>query len=79
MLQFVQSNLVSGKVAIHGESMGGCVASYVASLANLHFAFINRTFGSLSDIAYWGFGGKIGSSLFALFTLNWKDNCVKYF
>ena len=35
VMQYVQSNLVRGKVGIHGESMGGCVASYIAAKSNL--------------------------------------------
>lgn len=50
------------KVIVHGESMGGMVASYVAMKSAINkqipvdFAFINRTFSSLDSVAYWSAG-----------------------
>lgn len=63
-----QSDLVGGKsqikvkVVVHGESMGGMVASYVAMRSNIKkelpvdFAFIDRTFASLDNVAFWQSG-----------------------
>jgi hypothetical protein len=30
VFQYVKSNLISGKLGVHGESLGGSVASYIA-------------------------------------------------
>jgi hypothetical protein len=50
--QYVKSSLnITGKVGIHGESLGGCVASYVAKKNKLDFVFADRTFSGLLDVA----------------------------
>ena len=47
---------------VHGESMGGMVASYVAMRSGINkelpvdFAFIDRTFASLDSVAFWQSG-----------------------
>lgn len=30
VFQYVKSKLITGKIGVHGESLGGCVASYIA-------------------------------------------------
>ena len=57
--QYVKSNLDSWKIGVHGESLGGCVASYIAKKCNVDFVFVDRTFAYLPDCAYWMFGGKV--------------------
>ena len=50
------------KVIVHGESMGGMVATYVAMRSSINkqipvdFAYINRTFAALDAVAYWSSG-----------------------
>ncbi|OMJ79688.1 hypothetical protein SteCoe_20256 [Stentor coeruleus] len=44
------------KIGVHGESLGGCVATYLANKCNLDFLFADRTFSSLSNTAYYNFG-----------------------
>lgn len=51
---------------VHGESLGGMVASYVTMKSNtgmiggrnihIDFAYIDRTFASLDNVAYWSSG-----------------------
>jgi hypothetical protein len=72
----VKSNFVNGKIGIHGESLGGCVASYVAKKCEVDFVFSDRTFSSVLDIAHWGFGGKVASFLMRYIT-GWSDQCWK--
>ncbi|CDW73862.1 UNKNOWN [Stylonychia lemnae] len=72
--QYVRSNLISGKLAIHGESLGGCVASYIAKKCKVDFVFVDRTFASMSDIAFWTFGGRIACTLFLVLT-RWSEQC----
>ena len=56
------ANKVKVKVIVHGESMGGMAAAYVAMKSNMNkelpvdFAFIDRTFASLDNVAYWSSG-----------------------
>jgi hypothetical protein len=60
-IQTVQGD-VKVKVIVHGESLGGMVASYVTMKAATNkqlpvdFAFINRTFSSLDAVAFWTSG-----------------------
>eukprot|EP00347_Sterkiella_histriomuscorum_P002157 403369253 len=72
--QYVRSNLVSGKIGVHGESLGGSVASYIAKKCKVDFVFSDRTFASLVDVAYWTFGGKFIQTLFKIFT-RWNEQC----
>ena len=51
---------------VHGESLGGMIASYVTMKSNtgmiggrnthVDFAYIDRTFASLDNVAYWSSG-----------------------
>jgi len=77
--QYVKSNLVRGKIGIHGESMGGSIASYIAMKCDLNFAFIDRTFSSISHIAFWGLKFKAAARLFNCLTLGWHDNGLRNF
>ena len=49
--QYVRSSMVTGKIGIHGESLGGCVASFIAKKNNVDFIFSDRTFASVLDVA----------------------------
>jgi len=54
------------KIMVHGESLGGMAATYVAMRSNasmvwarnipVDFAFIDRTYSSLDNVAYWSTG-----------------------
>ena len=59
---FDSNSRVSVKILVHGESLGGMAASYVAMKGrrtNIDFAFIDRSFSSLDAVAYWGAGAAI--------------------
>ena len=79
VMQYVQSNLVRGKVGIHGESMGGSIASHIATKSTLSYACINRTFSSLHQVAYWSVAGKVASAMLSLFTFGWGDHGLENF
>jgi hypothetical protein len=59
-------NIVRPKIMVHGESLGGMVATYVTMRSNsnntnsknipIDFSFINRTFSSLDNVAFWAAG-----------------------
>lgn len=55
----ITSPKINVKVIIHGESLGGMAASFVAMKDKklpVDFVFINRTFSSLDSVAFWGAG-----------------------
>jgi len=82
VLQYVRSNFVTGKIGVHGQSIGGMVSLYVAKKCKVDFVFSDRTFASLDRMAYWLAGKKSKVSccsqlvykVFKTFTLNWNDN-----
>lgn len=55
------------KVGIHGESLGGLVACYIANKCKIDFVFADRTFASLKLVARYSFG-KILSNLLQVVT-----------
>lgn len=71
---YVKSNLAQGKLGVHGESLGGCVASYIAKKCKVDFVFVDRTFASLTDVVYWSFRGKLVKWVFYLLT-RWDEQC----
>lgn len=44
------------KLGAHGESLGGCIATYLARECSLNFLCADRTFASLSEAALFNFG-----------------------
>jgi hypothetical protein len=55
-------NRIAVKVLVHGESLGGMAASYVAMKGrrtSVDFAFIDRSFASLDGVAFWGAGASL--------------------
>lgn len=75
VFQHVRSSLgVTGKIGVHGESLGGCVASYIGKKCQVDFIFADRTFSSVLDIANWAFGGKYSARLLSLVT-GWTEEC----
>ena len=77
--KYVKSSLVTGKVGVHGVSLGGSVASYIASKVQLDFLFVDRSFQSLQSIAYW-VGGSPLLWIFKIFTFGgWPDNGLQNF
>lgn len=76
VVKHVKENVVSGKVGVHGVSLGGSIANYIASKLKLDFAFIDRSFQSLQSIAYW-FGGRAILWVFRIFTFGgWPDHSL---
>jgi hypothetical protein len=76
--QYVKSNLISGKIGVHGESLGGCVSSYIGKKCSVDFVFTNRSFSSLIKVANWSYGGNLTS--YALrFLTGWSEDCALNF
>ena len=44
VVKHVKQNMVTGKVGVHGVSLGGSVASYIAANVKVDFLFCDRSF-----------------------------------
>jgi hypothetical protein len=55
IVDYIRNELKFKTIGVHGESLGGFVATHVASAKNLDFLCADRTFSSLSSIANIGF------------------------
>ena len=68
---------LTGKIGVHGESMGGSVATYIGNQPGIDFMFADRTFRSLNKVARYWLGGwaELG---FRLATC-WTNDSVKDF
>ena len=49
---YMNSNYQYNKIAVHGLSIGGVPATYLASKRNINLIIADRTFGSVTDIIY---------------------------
>lgn len=56
MIHYIKSELKPSKIGIHGESLGGSVACFLAKKCGLDFLFADRTFSSLAETGYFRFG-----------------------
>ena len=56
LVDYLRTNYNVKKIGVHGESLGGMVASHIANVKNLDFLCADRTFSSLTDVAFAGFG-----------------------
>ena len=56
LVDYLRANYNVKKIGVHGESLGGMVASHIAKAKNLEFLCADRTFSSLTDVAFAGFG-----------------------
>ena len=65
------------KLILHGESLGGAVATYLAWKCGCDFLFADRTFSSLDSVASVSLG-KFAEKLFRLLT-GWNFNCTQNF
>ena len=83
---FVLEHFHYSKIAVHGLSIGGIPASYLASKRNINLIIADRTFGSVEDVINtFPFGNRfiyyLGKILFFPFvdnTVNFmKSNCKK--
>ena len=47
VFDFLKSNMNLKKIGIHGESLGGMIASHIAETRKVDFLCVDRTFSSL--------------------------------
>lgn len=52
----MKTRLELGKIAVHGESLGGSFACYLAKKCGLDYLFADRTFASIKEAAFYQFG-----------------------
>ena len=79
MAKHVKSYVVSGKVGVHGVSLGGSIASHIASKVAVDFLCVDRSFANLQTVVYW-LGGRYLVWAFKLFTLGgWPDHILDNF
>jgi hypothetical protein len=77
IVDYLRSEYNAKKIGIHGESLGGMVASSLAKTRNLDFLCADRTFNSLTNVARCTFG-KFLATIY-LFTTRWNnDSSEKY-
>ena len=72
VLNYLRKERRIGRLGVHGESLGGCIATYLAAHAQVDFLFADRTFASLGQVALYNFG-KVAYYLL-LATFNWRSD-----
>jgi len=65
------------RLGVHGESLGGMIATHIASHCKVDFLFADRTFSALKNVAKYSYG-KFLSQLFQVSTC-WKDDSATDF
>jgi hypothetical protein len=66
------------KLGMHGESLGGCIATHVAQTCKVDFLFADRSLSSLADVAKFNFGWLV-HLLFCVFAPDWKfESAAKF-
>lgn len=56
LIDYIRNHKRSKIIGVHGESLGGTIATYLGSAAKLDFVFADRTFASLSHVAKFNYG-----------------------
>ncbi|OMJ74421.1 hypothetical protein SteCoe_26637 [Stentor coeruleus] len=57
LIDYIRTHKKCKIIGVHGESLGGAIATYLGYVAKLDFVFADRTFTSLSHVAKFNFGG----------------------
>ena len=52
IFNYIKTKRQSQRIGVHGESLGGAVATYMARHHEVCFLFADRTFATLGDAAY---------------------------
>ncbi len=71
VIDYLRQELGVKKIGLHGESLGGLVATHLARTKGVDFVVADRTFSSLSSVGENTFGPYIGT-LYRMITL-WND------
>lgn len=69
LVDYLREELGVKRIGVHGQSIGGMVATFVASSKSLDFLLADRTFSELSSIPEFMFGAKV-KTIFRILT-NW--------
>jgi len=77
IIDFLRKELKPQRIGVHGQSLGGVLASYLANKCQLDFLCADRTFYSLSEVVSYGFSSF--AAKFFQFVSNWNSNiALKY-
>lgn len=77
-MDYIQNELKPKLIGVHGTSLGGLVATYLANSKKVDFLCADRTFGSLLEVVRYSFGG-FSRILFNIIT-DWNvDLSTNYF
>lgn len=56
LIEYIRTHKKSKIIGIHGESLGGSIASHLAKVTKIDFLFADRTFASLANAAKFNYG-----------------------
>lgn len=56
VVNYIRTQKYTKVLGIHGESLGGCIATYAAKECALDFLVADRNFSSLPSVTYYNFG-----------------------
>ena len=76
-MNYLRAEMNVKKIGVHGESLGGLIASHLARHANIDYVCADRTFSSLTDVATYSFGRLLGI-LYQMIT-GWNDDTSENF
>ena len=76
---YMNTNYQYSKIAVHGLSIGGVPACYLASKRNINLIIADRTFGSVQDVIYtFPFGSNFLYYLAKLICFPFVDNATNF-
>ena len=61
---------LKGKIGVYGRSLGGIPSCYISKKTDM--AIIDRSFSSLSAMAYWKYRGTAADMIFKLGSCGWQ-------
>lgn len=56
IINYLQTEKLIKVLGVHGESLGGAVATYVARYCEIDFLFVDRSFSKLNELVQYNFG-----------------------
>ena len=75
--EYLKSNRKVGVLGVHGESLGGMIATHIARTCGVDFLFADRTFTSLDSVSHYNFG-QLAQFFYKLLTCWDTDSATDY-
>lgn len=63
---FLKTNMNLKKIGLHGESLGGIIATHIAATKNVDFICVDKSFSSLYNVAKCSYGYILGTLYYIL-------------